>query len=529
MAKIEKATYTKPIPGDAKIVTKDGRRFARFKHRGRTVEAPLTRDGRKCRVETDEWYVRYKNADGRWKRRKGYTDKQATEALTVRIQTKINRQQEGLTDPFEQQHRRPLTEHLAEFETVLVAKAVPDDEARDIAARAKKIIEGCRFEKIGDISASKVQAFVSELRKVIRRKKTVVDGGPLAPQTRNHYLQSIKQFTRWLVRDHRTDDNRLAHVPKFNVETDRRHDRRPLSVDEFRRLIDAATGGPSIETVAGPDRAVLYILAAWTGYRRKELGFLTVRSFDLDGDTRTVRVQAAYSKNKRTDEIPLHSAIVEPLRAWLAAKGMMEPDAPVFPLRTAGGHWRKTSKMMRLDLERAGLPYQDEDGLFADFHANRHTFISNLGKVKVPLSMMQKLARHSTPTLTSNVYTHLELSDKASAIESLPAAIAADDDNNREANVLQATGTDNNRAEAPPPEKGAKKLKRLPHTCKLPGTAGHKQARQGTEAPRAREREQSPQTVKLQRFGTAGHATAQVETSGREPPTPGLQSRCSPD
>ena len=29
------------------------------------------------------------------------------------------------------------------------------------------------------------------------------------------------------------------------------------------------------------------------------------------------------------------------------------------------------------------LTYQNEDGLFADFHANRHTFVSNLGKAGV--------------------------------------------------------------------------------------------------------------------------------------------------
>jgi hypothetical protein len=75
--------------------------------------------------------------------------------------------------------------------------------------------------------------------------------------------------------------------------------------------------------------------------------------------------------------------------------------------------------MMRGDLERAGLPYQDEDGLFADFHANRHTFISNLGRAGISLTMAQKLARHSDSKLTANVYTHLGLSDKAQAIACL--------------------------------------------------------------------------------------------------------------
>ena len=75
---------------------------------------------------------------------------------------------------------------------------------------------------------------------------------------------------------------------------------------------------------------------------------------------------------------------------------------------------------MRLDLERAGIPYRDEEGLFADFHANRHTFISNLSRAGVSLATAQKLARHSDPKLTANRYTHLGLDVEARAIASLP-------------------------------------------------------------------------------------------------------------
>ena len=95
--------------------------------------------------------------------------------------------------------------------------------------------------------------------------------------------------------------------------------------------------------------------------------------------------------------------------------------------------------MMRLDLERAGLPYVDEGGLFADFHTHRHTFISNLGKAGVPLATAQKLARHSDPKLIANTYTHLGVSDKAAQSNCCP-------DSPREAALgehsLRATETD---------------------------------------------------------------------------------------
>jgi len=66
------------------------------------------------------------------------------------------------------------------------------------------------------------------------------------------------------------------------------------------------------------------------------------------------------------------------------------------------------------------LSYQNASGDFADFHSNRHTFISMLGREGVPLTIAQKLARHSDPRLTANRYTHLEMQDKEEAIHGLP-------------------------------------------------------------------------------------------------------------
>lgn len=41
MAHVFKPTYTKPIPPDAKIIAnRKGQRLARFKHDGKTIEAP---------------------------------------------------------------------------------------------------------------------------------------------------------------------------------------------------------------------------------------------------------------------------------------------------------------------------------------------------------------------------------------------------------------------------------------------------------------------------------------------------------
>ena len=584
MASIRKATYTKPIPADAKIVEKAGKQFARFKHKGRTIDAPLTKNGKKCSVETGEWYVRYKDADGNWQRRKGYTDKALTDELRLKIETEVAQEMDATANPIKAHKYRPLSEHIAAFRKHLEAKNNTPDHVGMVTRNVRAIIEGCGFKKVADISAAEVSEWLARARHgelvadsdrefpaTATKYQAVADafgvslsaihkwkeaGAPIEAgkpndlaaiaewrrrrghgrgislQTSNHYLKAIKQFTRWLVRDRRSTDNPLAYLATLRVDTDLRHQRRAICQEGFARLIDAAATGPPIEMIVGPDRAMLYTLAAWTGYRRGELASLTLRSFDFDARTPSVAVKAAYSKRRRKDRIPLHPVVVERLRAWLASRGDLTPDEPIFPLRSAGRHWRKTSKMMKRDLQAARvkwideastdqdrtvrensdfLTYQDEDGLFADFHANRHTFISNLGKAGVPLGMAQKLARHHDPKLTSNTYTHLDLDDQASAVDLLPAPPSTE-------NEVPARGSETDESQ------GA-----LPQPChslaKDPVFSRHNEAQQSTEEGVGGKVEEEPQVVKIKGLGTPRHAKSQVHPTGFEPVTFGSVDR----
>ncbi|NQT38795.1 MAG: tyrosine-type recombinase/integrase [Planctomycetes bacterium] len=108
----------------------------------------------------------------------------------------------------------------------------------------------------------------------------------------------------------------------------------------------------------------------------------------------------------------------------------------LFPIdkRTCGTD-RRTAKMMAEDLAAARrkwlaesngdrvkreksdfLKYVDSQGRYADFHSNRHTFITNLSLAGVSPREAQELARHSDIRLTMGVYSHIGLQDKARAI-----------------------------------------------------------------------------------------------------------------
>src|SRR5437762_14352658 len=96
----------------------------------------------------------------------------------------------------------------------------------------------------------------------------------------------------------------------------------------------------------------------------------------------------------------------------------------------------RLAEMFRADLEAAGIAYRDGAGLVADFHALRHTFISNLARGGVHPKVAQALARHSTITLTMDRYSHTVVEDQVNALAVLPDLSAA----SREA--IRATGTD---------------------------------------------------------------------------------------
>ena len=95
----------------------------------------------------------------------------------------------------------------------------------------------------------------------------------------------------------------------------------------------------------------------------------------------------------------------------------MLPAALVF--RSANRHYR-AAEVLRYDLESAGIPERTENGK-VDFHALRTAFITQMARAGLPLSQAQKLARHCSPALTSNIYSKFAPDEDAAAIAKLPS------------------------------------------------------------------------------------------------------------
>ena len=414
--------------------------------------------------KTARWYIEIR-LDGRPRRVPGFTDRKATEALgrtieaLARCKAGGERPDAGLVKWIEGLPRRlrdvlqriglldgcraaalePLLAHLdgvtdAEgrvalvgFRQALAAKGASAAYADLVAGRARRVIEDCGFVFLTDVSASKVMAYLEGLRADVTDARGTVKRG-LSAQTSNFHLAALKQFCRWMVRDGRASESPVAHLDGLNVRTDRRHDRRALTVDEVRRLLAATAAGPERFGMTGAARALLYRVAVETGLRRGELASLTRASFDLDGPAPEVRVAAGYSKHRRQDVLPLRPDTAALLRAFLAGK---TPAAPAFNVP----EHRLSAKMMKADLEAAGIDYRDDAGLVADFHALRHTAGTLLAATGVHPKVAQSLMRHSTIDLTMSRYSHVLVGQEASAVAGLPDLAAPP------AEAARATGT----------------------------------------------------------------------------------------
>ena len=154
---------------------------------------------------------------------------------------------------------------------------------RVVTSRAQRVMDGCGFRFWSDISGSKVMAYLGDLR----------TSENISAQTFNFYLQAVKQFGRWMVKDGRASENPPAHLDGLNVKADRRFQRRAFTVEETRRLLGTTGREPTRFGMTGAERALIYRLAVETGLRAGEIRSLRRTSFDLEAREPTVTVLAA--------------------------------------------------------------------------------------------------------------------------------------------------------------------------------------------------------------------------------------------
>jgi len=72
----------------------------------------------------------------------------------------------------------------------------------------------------------------------------------------------------------------------------------------------------------------------------------------------------------------------------------------------------KGAKMLKADLEAAGVAYKDNLNRYADFHSLRHTYCRILYDAGVDVKTAQQLMRHHDIKLTLDTYAQFDLEQK---------------------------------------------------------------------------------------------------------------------
>ena len=300
----------------------------------------------------------------------GIRNKRIAQQFALKMEGEFAKGNFGLADPHNGHRRRPIKEHLADFEEVVHARRGTAGHKKDTITRVRKVITGCGFGTIGDITKAKAEVW---------RGRQEYRGKSISLETENRNIWSIKQFMVFLIENQRlarNSDPLVGLKKQKKKDKHRRYLRRALTWEEFQKLL-AATQESSItrRNLSPVARVVLYLLALFTGYRRGALRQISVCDFSglNGGDYPCVTLPAEIAKNGReTPPTPLRPEVAETIRRYIAVCGL-GPDDRLFPRLTD-----RTAEVLRADLETAGIPVVDDKGRVVDLHSLRFTFNAEL-------------------------------------------------------------------------------------------------------------------------------------------------------
>jgi integrase len=276
---------------------------------------------------------------------------------------------------------------------------------------------------------------------VVLRYRNRLLGEGLSRRTANLVVDNLRTMLGWAQDCGLVNANPLTRIRRLPEGAGhQRCVRRALSDGEIERFLAAAEaddarlartwqarGGEAGDHRRATQRiaqAPLWRAFLETGARWSEL--TRIDWGDVDGEKRTLLLRAENTKAKRRRIVPLGTSLLAILNSLRETHGVVlarviHPGDPVFLTPEAVRWCRQTNNAMRIFnrlLLSAGIPRIDAEGRKLDIHALRHTFGSRLARSGAGLVHVQRLLGHSDPKLTAQVYTHLDVEDLRSAIES---------------------------------------------------------------------------------------------------------------
>src|SRR5574344_167676 len=202
------------------------------------------------------------------------------------------------------------------------------------------------------------------------------------------------------------------------LRNDDSHSRREFSLDELRRVLDAAEK-------EGPEWHRLFSIGLYTGLRLGDCCLMNWSEVNLGhGIIQVLPRKTRKHLHGRPVTIPIHAA----LREVLGTPGATTPSGAVLPEIAAWyekGHGRISSGLSRI-FKRANITTSIRIGgrrtrtPDATFHSLGHTFVSVSANAGVPLPGVQSIVGHCSTAMTRHYYHENEEALRR-AVDAIPA------------------------------------------------------------------------------------------------------------
>lgn len=445
MATLFKKQFTKPLPPEAKIVTRDGKQIAQWKDRrgkNRNGEVTVGNDGsQRIKSEAATWTAKYRDGEGVvCEVATGCKDKQAAMAVLNELTTRAELVKANVMTPEQDRiadyQTTPLADHINDYIDYQRDRGRNADHIQNYETRLTRSAEGCRFRYVSDLNPDRLEKWLSVLVETTKGKRDEnLENKPIelvSEAVYNGYIECWVAFGNWLIgkrvngrRSNMQGDKRMLVNPfdglgKRDVNQDRRRVARALTEDELSRLLATARQRPVIDAqtirngkrkgelaielteerrakleLLGHERALIYKTAILTGLRKGELRSLTVGDLSF-GDVPFAKLKHSNEKNRSGSTLLLRSDLATELREWVTGKPLTDL---VFRISTS------FLEVLDRDIEAAGIPKVDTEGRVVHVHALRHSFGTHLSRAGVTPRVAQAAMRHSNIGLTMTTYT----------------------------------------------------------------------------------------------------------------------------
>lgn len=429
MGTIFRKVYTREIPSGAQRVTVKGKPCIRWRGRGGKpiTEEVATLDGREVvRVHSGTYYATYRDGDNKVVTvSTGCRERSAAEQFLARLEREAERVRSGVVTHAEVHRAKRMAEPIgAHIDAYLATMAGSKMHRQNTESYLRTLVEACGWNSLADMKRSDLETWLAAESRIVGEKPK------RSARSRNAYQTALVSFCNWCVKSAKAmPENPFAQMSKASLEADPRRTRRALTVDEMRRLLEAARTAPERPPsksrakpgaaplrpevkLSGPERAELYIVLLGTGLRVGELAKLKVRDIRLDTRVPGIDLPAKVGKNKKRNVfLPLRRDLVELLRPRVEGR---KPTDLVFHVPAS------LIKRFDADCKRAGIPKRDDRDKTVDIHSLRKTFNTWLAGAGVAPRVAQELMRHEDIDLTMGAYTDTGLFDLSAAVETLP-------------------------------------------------------------------------------------------------------------